>query len=193
MDIARNPTTPPDNFETADAAPPPQDPPVIRRADYRPPDWLVPEVALDFALGLDATRVRSRLRVRRNPDGNGTATLRLNGDGIAARAVEVDGRAINDWRMEGGDLLIELPGEEHAIAIETIVNPAANTALSGLYASNGMLCTQCEAEGFRRITFFPDRPDVLSVYTVRMEGPKDQFPILLSNGNPAAAGEGANR
>ena len=94
--------------------------------------------------------------------------------------------------MDGADLVIVLAGEAHEIAITTRLNPAANTQLMGLYASNGMLCTQCEAEGFRRITFFPDRPDVLSVYTVHMRGPKAQFPVLLSNGNCTATGDGGD-
>lgn len=165
----------------------PAAPPVIRREDYRPPEWLVPEIALDFALGLDATTVRARLKVRRNGGGQ---VLRLNGDGIAARSVTVDGVTTNAWRMDGDDLLVDLPGEAHEVGIETALNPAANSQLMGLYASNGMLCTQCEAEGFRRITFFPDRPDVLSVYSVRMSGSKSAFPILLSNGNCTARGEG---
>ncbi len=170
-------------------ATPEASPPVIRREDYRPPEWLVPEVSLSFALGLDQTQVTARLSVRRNPAGSGSATLRLNGDGIAARVVLVDGKASNDWRMDGPDLLIDLPGDAHEVAVETTVNPAANSHLMGLYASNGMLCTQCEAEGFRRITFFPDRPDVLSIYTVRMEGPRALFPVLLANGNCTARGE----
>jgi aminopeptidase N len=164
-------------------------PAVIQRLDYTPPEWLVPQIALDFALSLDSTRVLSTLTVQKNPGGAGGNTLRLNGDGIAARAVDVDGQPHNDWRMDGADLLIDLPGDHHTVTVETVVNPTANTQLSGLYASGGMLCTQCEAEGFRRITFFPDRPDVLSVYTVRMAGEKARFPILLSNGNPVAHGE----
>ncbi|MGG2377356.1 hypothetical protein ACE400_29575, partial [Salmonella enterica] len=87
----------------------------------------------------------------------------LNGDGIAAHRVLVDGAAHNDWVMDGDDLVLALPGAAHTVTIETALNPVANTQLSGLYASSGMLCTQCEAEGFRRITFFLDRPDVLSV------------------------------
>ncbi|OYW50437.1 MAG: aminopeptidase N [Novosphingobium sp. 28-62-57] len=165
-------------------------PTVIHRADYRPPEWLVPEIALDFALSLNATRVQATLTVAKNPAGSGTAQLRLNGDGLEAKAVTVDGQAHNDWHMDGTDLVITLPGDAHAVGIETLIDPAANTQLSGLYASNGLLCTQCEAEGFRRITFFPDRPDVLSVYSVRMSGDKAQFPVLLSNGNPTASGDG---
>ncbi|MGN6356013.1 MAG: aminopeptidase N [Novosphingobium sp.] len=187
MDIASRPSEPAENHEMPDAAPPPAAPQVIRREDYSPPAWLVPEVALDFALGLEETRVVSRLQVRRN---GAAATLRLNGDGLAAGAVLVDGHPANDWRMDGPDLLIDLPGDAHEVSVETRIAPAANSQLMGLYASNGMLCTQCEAEGFRRITFFPDRPDVLSTYRVRMEGDKEAFPILLSNGNKEAEGAG---
>ena len=176
-----------DIASTPEAAPPPV---TIRREDYRPPDWLVPEVALDFALGVDQTRVAATLQVRRNPEGSGVQTLRLNGDGIAALSVKVDGKSVNDWRMDGHDLLIDLSGAEHTVAVETQINPAANSQLMGLYASGGMLCTQCEAEGFRRITFFSDRPDVLSTYRVRMAGDKALFPVLLSNGNCEASGEG---
>ncbi|MBW8755712.1 MAG: aminopeptidase N, partial [Sphingomonadales bacterium] len=192
MDIASRPSNPIENPETADAAAPPKAPAVIRREDYRAPDWFVPEIVLDFALDLDSTRVTAALEVRRNPQGSGAQTLRLNGDGIAARVVLVDGQVANDWRMDGQDLLIELSGEAHRVEIETLINPAANSQLMGLYASNGMLCTQCEAEGFRRIAFFPDRPDVLSTYRVRMEGDKTRFPVLLSNGNCVATGEGAD-
>ena len=189
MDIASRPSQTVDNPEMPDAAPSPEAPPVIRREDYRPPDWLVPEVALDFALGSDETRVLSTLTVKRNPDGSGDPAILLNGDGIAASAVRVDGKVVNDWKMIGSNLLIELGGDSHVIEVETIVAPSANSRLSGLYASGGLLCTQCEAEGFRRITFFPDRPDVLSTYRVRMEGPKDAFPVLLSNGNCVGKGE----
>lgn len=165
-------------------------PHVIHRADYRPPEWLVPEIALDFALSLNATTVQATLKVRKNPAGSGTSLLRLNGDAIEPKAVTVDGHPHNDWHMDGADLVIELPGDAHDVGIGTLIDPSANTQLSGLYASNGLLCTQCEAEGFRRITFFPDRPDVLSVYSVRMSGDKALFPVLLSNGNPTASGEG---
>jgi len=190
MDIASRPSEPAENLQIADAAPPPAAPPVIRREDYSPPGWLVPDIALDFALGLEETRVTARLSVRRNGEGREGNTLRLNGDGIAPLGVRVDGAAAEGWRMDGPDLLIDLPGKAHDVEVVSAVNPAANSHLMGLYASNGMLCTQCEAEGFRRITFFPDRPDVLSVYRVRMTGDKEAFPVLLSNGNCAASGEG---
>ena len=162
----------------------------IRREDYRPPDWLVPQTELKFTLGIEKTKVQAKLTVERNPKGAAQAPLRLNGDDIEPLAVWVDGTEAESWIKDGSDLLIDLPGDRHEIGIDTEISPVANTKLMGLYASNGMLCTQCEAQGFRRITFFPDRPDVLSKYRVRMEGDKAQFPILLTNGNPVATGEG---
>ncbi len=163
-------------------------PVTIHRGDYRPPEWQVPDIALDFALGIDETKVAAALSVVRQADA--PAPLVLRGDGLTPAAVRVDGEVWNDWHMDGGDLIVDL-GERTAatVEIETVINPAANTQLMGLYASNGMLCTQCEAEGFRRITFHPDRPDVLSRYRVRMEGDKAAFPILLSNGNCIERGE----
>ena len=182
MDAIRNP-------EMADAAPTPHEPPVIRREDYTPFGWLVPEVHLQFDLSLDATRVVSTLTVARNGKADSSPTIRLNGDGLELLSVCVDGEPVSNWSMDGDDLIVPLGGEAHEIEIATQIDPAANSQLMGLYASGGMLCTQCEAEGFRRITFFPDRPDVLSVYTVRMEGEKAQFPILLCNGNMVREGD----
>src|SRR5690606_34774980 len=175
MDIARTPSTPDGNPPMADAAPEPSGPLLIRREDYRPFPWLVPEVALEFDLGIERTRVRSTLTVQRNAKAPASPTIRLNGDGLTPLEVKVDGQAVNSWSMDGQDLTVPLSGETHEIEITTEIAPAANTQLMGLYASNGMLCTQCEAEGFRRIAFFPDRPDVLSTYRVRMSGPKAQF------------------
>ncbi|MGN6057648.1 MAG: aminopeptidase N [Sphingomicrobium sp.] len=182
-------TTIPD-AETAPEAPPSPTHVAIRREDYRPPDWLVTDIHLDFDLGLDRTIVRSVLQVERSEDTERGVPLRLNGDGLRALHVRSRGDDQTCWHMDGDDLVItDLPLDSHTIEVEVEINPAANTKLMGLYASNGMLCTQCEAEGFRRITFFPDRPDVLSKYTVRMEGDANQFPILLSNGNRVGHGE----
>ncbi|MFA6218883.1 MAG: aminopeptidase N [Erythrobacter sp.] len=189
MDIARTSANPDDNPEMADAAPQPKTPPLIRREDYRPFGWLVPETRLDFELGLESTRVTARLTVVRNARADPTRTIRLNGDGLKPESVAVDGEPAIGWSMDGDDLMLPLADDAHEIRIVTDIDPSANSQLMGLYASNGMLCTQCEAEGFRRITFFPDRPDVLSTYTVRMSGPKAQFPVLLSNGNRTATGE----
>jgi len=171
-----------------DASSTPAIPVTIHRADYRPPEWQLPDIALDFALGIDETRVTAALSVVRSADAPVPLTLR--GDGLTALAVRVDGEGWNDWRMEGPDLVVDLGDRTEAVVeVDTAINPAANTQLMGLYASNGMLCTQCEAEGFRRITFHPDRPDVLSRYKVRMEGDKALFPILLSNGNCIEKGD----
>jgi len=188
MDIATTPITPDGNPELADAAPTPHEPPVIRREDYQPFAWRVPTTQLDFRLGLEATTVTATLQVERNPAVAASRELCLNGDSLTAQSVTVDG-APADWRMDGPDLVVTLPGEAHSVTIVTEIDPSANTQLMGLYASNGMLCTQCESEGFRRITFFPDRPDVLSTYAVRMEGDASLFPILLCNGNRTASGE----
>jgi aminopeptidase N len=191
MDIATTPQNPEGNPELADAAPTPHEPPVIRREDYLPFPWLVPTTRLDFRLGLEATRVTATLTVERNPAADASPELRLNGDSLTAQSVTVDG-APAEWRMDGPDLVVTLPGAKHTVEVVTQIDPSANTQLMGLYASTGMLCTQCESEGFRRITFFPDRPDVLSTYAVRMEGDKGLFPILLCNGNRTAAGENAD-
>ena len=158
----------------------------IRREDYRPPDWLVPDIELAFDLDPQATRVRAKLIVERN--GTHDRPLRLDGDGIVPVRVAVDGED-SEWRMDGSALVISLTGQKATVETEVEINPAANTRLMGLYASGGILCTQCEAEGFRRVTFFPDRPDVLSKYRVRMEADRVQFPVLLTNGNPVASGE----
>ncbi len=189
MDIARTPSTADGNPEMADAAHEPHAPVTIRRADYTPPAWLVPEIALHFDLGAGATTVRSELKVVRNPEAERTGNIRLNGDEIEPKSVLCNGAPCESWTMDGNDLLVSIDGEEALISITTELAPDTNSKLMGLYASNGMLCTQCEAEGFRRITFFPDRPDVLSTYTVRMEGDATTFPVLLSNGNKTDEGE----
>jgi aminopeptidase N len=161
-------------------------PAAIRREDYRPPAWLVPEIGLDFDLGPEKTIVRATLAVMRN--GTHAEPLRLEGDGLTPVSVMADGAAAK-WAMDGGDLVLDIAGDKASVEIVTELNPRANTKLMGLYESGGILCTQCEAEGFRRITFFPDRPDVLSRYRVRMAADKARYPQLLSNGNREGAGE----
>ena len=162
-------------------------PPVlIRREDYRPPDWLVPDIALDFDLDAARTRVTARLTVVRN--GTHDRPLRLDGDGLTPLAVRVDG-APADWSLDAGTLVIALSGDQAVVETEVEIAPETNTQLMGLYASGGLLCTQCEAEGFRRITFFPDRPDVLSRYRVRMAADKACYPVLLGNGDRTGSGD----
>ncbi|MEH3102559.1 MAG: aminopeptidase N [Sphingomonas phyllosphaerae] len=174
----------------ADARTTPVTPAATRRGDYTPPAWLVPQVALDFALDPVATRVRARLDVTRN--GAHDTPLRLDGAGQVPLSVTVDGQAINDWRIEGEQLVVPLPGDAHVVETEVEIAPDRNTQLMGLYASGGNLCTQCEAEGFRRITWFPDRPDVLATYRVTMTADKARFPVLLANGDPVAQGDNAD-
>jgi aminopeptidase N len=170
-----------------DALSSPAAPPLVRREDYRPPDWLVPEIALDFALDAAATRVNAKLTVRRN--GAHARPLHLDGDGLLPLTVLVDGEELADaWRLDGEQLIIDLPGDDHLIETEVQLSPEGNSKLMGLYASGGLLCTQCEAQGFRRITFLPDRPDVLSRYTVRMEADAATYPVLLANGDHVDGG-----
>jgi len=168
----------------------PASPSVIRRADYRPPDWLVPDIALDFDLDPACTRVRATLMVTRN--GGHDRPLRLDGDGLIPLEVRIDGELATPdlWHMEAGSLSVALSGSAHSVETLVELAPEANSKLMGLYASGGLLCTQCEAEGFRRITFFPDRPDILSRYDVTLRADKARFPILLSNGDPVEQGEG---
>ena len=170
------------DIQTAPAAPPV----AIHREDYRAPDWLVPEVKLDFDLDAVKTQVQATLHITRNGDHD--RPLILDGDGLTPTRVTVDG-ALADWRIEGAKLIIALAGDAHIIKTQVEIAPIANTTLMGLYASGGMLCSQCEAEGFRRITFFPDRPDVLSRYHVRMTADKASYPVLLANGDPVGNGD----
>ena len=161
-----------------------------RREDYRPPEWLVPELALDFDLDAAATGVKATLSVQRN--GAHGEPLRLEGAGQELLSVTVDGVPVNDWRRHGDGLVIPLSGDAHIVETEVEIAPDKNTQLMGLYSSNGILCTQCEAEGFRRITYFPDRPDVLTRYRVRMTADKARYPVLLANGDPVAQGDASD-
>ena len=169
------------------AAQPSTAPTAIRREDYSPPAWEVPQIALDFALDPADTRVRAALTVTRSSPHD--RPLVLDGAGQMPLSVKVDGVAVNDWRIEGEQLVVPLTGDSHIVETEVSIAPESNTQLMGLYASGGNLCTQCEAEGFRRITWFPDRPDVLSVYRVRMTADRRRYPVLLANGDPVASGE----
>ena len=142
------------------AAQPSTPPAAIRREDYCPPAWAVPEITLDFRLDPAETHVRAALSVTRS-SAHGEP-LRLDGAGQTPVSVKVDGVTINDWRMEGEQLVVPLSGDTHVVETEVVIAPDRNTQLMGLYASGGNLCTQCEAGGFGRITSCPDRPDVLS-------------------------------
>ncbi|MFO8004961.1 aminopeptidase N [Thioalkalivibrio sp.] len=165
-------------------------PQMILLSDYEAPDWRVEAVDLSFDLDPEATRVTSRLRVRRVAGSPGVP-LRLHGRELERLRLEVDGAApAADAVTEDAEgLLLQGLPDSAEIVIETRLRPAANTALEGLYVSGGSLCTQCEPEGFRRITYFPDRPDVLTRYRVRLEADAGRYPVLLANGNRMEAGE----
>ena len=169
----------------------------VRLAEYRVPDFLIDQVDMDISLSRDATRVVAELSIRPNPRGQADAPLRLDGDELTLVALTLDGAALGagDYIAGPGELtLARPPREPFKLKIETRLAPAANTKLMGLYRSGSAYCTQCEAEGFRRITYFLDRPDVLSVYRVRLEADRAEAPVLLANGNLVESGDaGAGR
>ncbi|MBV9252354.1 MAG: aminopeptidase N [Acetobacteraceae bacterium] len=172
-----------------------REPRTIRLADYTPPAFLVETVELSFDLDEAATSVRSRLAVRRNPQHlDHTAPLKLDGESLELLRVARDGEALsaNQYILQPGSLMIPDMPDSCVLEIETRVSPKDNTELSGLYVSNGSFFTQCEAEGFRRITYFPDRPDVMARYTVTITADKARCPVMLSNGNPEAVSEMGN-
>src|SRR5208282_2215468 len=163
----------------------------IRLKDYRPPDWLVETVSLDVYLHPTHTKVRATLALKPNPAAT-AAPLVLDGDGLTLSALKLDGTVLpaESYAATPNSLTIpQVPNRPFTLEIETLVDPTANTQLSGLYRSSGTYCTQCEAEGFRRITYFPDRPDVMAVYTTRIEADKAVAPVLLANGNLVTAGD----
>ena len=160
-------------------------PQAIRLSDYRPPAFLIDEVFFDFALAPAATRVKAKLTVRRN--GDHAEPLVLDGDGLKTLSVAVDGET-REFQATPESLTLTALPDAFTLETEVEIDPSANTALMGLYISGGRFCTQCEAEGFRRITWFLDRPDVLARYTVRIEADKS-FHRLLANGNLVESGD----
>ncbi|MEQ1931817.1 MAG: aminopeptidase N [Parvularculaceae bacterium] len=163
----------------------------IRLADYKAPDFLIDTVDLNVALDAKRTIVAAKLTLRRNAAGGASAPLILNGESLDLISVALDGEVLARSRYIVDEKFLTLADVADAFTLEikTACAPEANTALSGLYMSNGMFCTQCEAEGFRRITYFLDRPDVLARYSVRIEAEKAANPVLLANGNLVAAGD----
>ncbi|MBL8385355.1 MAG: aminopeptidase N [Burkholderiales bacterium] len=163
-------------------------PQAILLSDYAPPAFLVDTVDLHFDLDPDATVVRSRLAVRRNPARADAAALVLDGRELELVSVALDGRALGpaDYRLDAEALTLPLAAAAATVEVVTRVRPAKNLSFMGLYCSNGNFFTQCEAEGFRKITYFPDRPDVMARYSVTIVGRRDALPVLLSNGNCVA-------
>ncbi len=164
-----------------------------RLSDYRPPDFLADTVDLGFDLDPADTVVTATLCLRRNPEAaTADAPLRLDGEELELVALALDGGPLSpgDYRIEpDGSLVIPKLPDACVLEVRTRIVPERNTALSGLYVSGGNFCTQCEPEGFRRITYFPDRPDVMARYSVTLRADKSRFPVLLSNGNPLDSGE----
>jgi aminopeptidase N len=165
----------------------------IRLEDYRPSAYLIDAVDLDMALDPSQTTVRARLQIRPNPAHRGKpGALKLDGEQLTLTSIALDGKPLGagKYRQSATHLTIpKVPDAPFTLETTVMVNPEANTALQGLYRSRGVFCTQCEAEGFRRITFFLDRPDVLSVYTTRIEADVALAPVLLGNGNPVEHGK----
>lgn len=163
----------------------------IRLADYRPPEFLVDTVTLTLRLAAETTTVIAHLHIRRAPGAPDGASLVLDGEALDLRAIRLDGAdlAPDRYRLDTDHLTILDPPDAFTLETTTLINPASNTTLSGLYVSGGNFYTQCEAEGFRRITFFPDRPDVMARYHVTLIADRTTAPILLANGNPVAQGE----
>ncbi len=162
--------------------------PVLLR-DYQPPAFLTPSVELEFVLDPEATLVTARQRLERNPAGAGDLVLR--GEDQELLAVTLDGAPLDPdrYRIDGDQMiLVDLP-DRCTLEVTSRISPKANTSLMGLYVSNGVFCTQCEPEGFRRIVWSQDRPDVMSVYRVRIEADEAAYPALLSNGNLVGTGQ----
>jgi aminopeptidase N len=162
----------------------------VKLSDYQPPAYLIDGVSLIFKLAPTATRVVSRISFRKNPARPGPNDLVLDGEALSLIALSLNGKPLTTDAYSINEAVLtipaaSLPGDTFLWQAEVEINPATNTALDGLYMSNGMYCTQCEAEGFRKITFYPDRPDVMAPFKVRIES---DMPVLLSNGNPTGTG-----
>jgi aminopeptidase N len=165
----------------------------VRRADYRPPDFLLDHVALEFDLDPALTYVTATLDIRRNPVVGGAAPLRLDGEDLDLALIAIDGHAlpVSAYQVRDDGLTLRLRTPSNRFQLKTIVRikPSQNTELMGLFVSNGSFFSQCEAEGFRRITFFPDRPDVMTTYRVTIRADKSRYPVLLANGNLIEQGD----
>ncbi len=164
----------------------------VHLKDYKPSDYLIDNVDLDFALHPEATIVTAKLAMRRRDGVPNDTALSLHGDEVTLMSLAVDGQTITagfEADDEGLTLSAVPVSETFVLTFVTRINPTANKKLMGLYRTSGNFCTQCEAEGFRRITYYLDRPDVLSVFTVRIEGDKKDLPLMLSNGNCIEKGD----
>ncbi|RAR62101.1 MULTISPECIES: aminopeptidase N [Halomonadaceae] len=161
--------------------------------DYQPPAYRVTHTELKFDLSSSATRVTARLHLERHPahQDSDSLPLMLNGEQLSLKRIAIDGEELeaDEYAQDDASLTVHRVPASFLLDTEVEINPAANTALAGLYQSSGMFCTQCEAEGFRRITFYPDRPDVMATFSTTVIGDRATLPVLLSNGNPVESGE----
>ncbi|MBA3238473.1 MAG: aminopeptidase N [Parachlamydiaceae bacterium] len=160
-------------------------------ADYKPPTYFVKEIKLSFDLDDEKTIVSSQMKIHQNSHyGNETSPLRLNGENMKLLSIKVDGRSLNpeEYSLDDHSLTLMHPTSSFLLEIVNEINPKQNTALDGLYKSGTILCTQNEPEGFRKITYFPDRSDVMAKYSTKIMGDKKLYPILLSNGNEIGRG-----
>ncbi|GGC76027.1 aminopeptidase N [Marinobacter halophilus] len=166
-------------------------PQTIYLSDYKAPAFLVDQVDLCFELFEDGARVHSTLSMRQNPESGSGAPLELHGDSLKLEFLALNGTPLlaGAYQDEGDKLVIPEVPAEFELAVVTWIEPQNNTRLEGLYKSSGMFCTQCEAEGFRCITYYPDRPDVMARFRTRVEADKSAYPVLLSNGNPVEQGD----
>lgn len=163
---------------------------VIYLKDYQEPDYLIETTDLEFFLSDDATLVKSRLHIKRNTSDH-SQRLILDGQDIELLTVKLDGSVLDEtaYEQDENHLTIHSVPDQFDLEINNRIHPESNTSLEGLYKSSGIFCTQCEAEGFRKITYFLDRPDVMSLFTTKITAEKEKYPVLLSNGNPVESGD----
>ena len=169
-----------------------EQPKVIHLKDYQVPDYLIDETHLTFELYEDRSLVHAQLVMRRNPDaGAGLPPLQLHGQDLELISLALNDRqlGLGDYEVAEESLTLQPDAASFTLDSTVVIHPESNTALEGLYKSGSMFCTQCEAEGFRKITYYLDRPDVMSKFTTTVSAEKHAYPILLSNGNPIASGE----
>ncbi len=169
-----------------------EQPKVIHLKDYQAPEYLIDETHLTFELYEDRTLVHAQLVMRRNPDaGAGLPPLELHGQDLELLSLSINDRSLGlgEYEVAGECLTLQPDSASFTLDSTVVIHPESNTALEGLYKSGSMFCTQCEAEGFRKITYYLDRPDVMSTFTTTVSAEKQAYPILLSNGNPLASGE----
>ncbi|TDO08680.1 MULTISPECIES: aminopeptidase N [Halomonas] len=167
------------------------EPQPIFLSDYRPPAYRVTRTELTFDLDPHATRVKARLHIERHPEHEAGTPLELDGERLVLKRIAIDGQPLepDEYQVGEAGLVVHRVPKAFLLDTEVEIAPDGNTALSGLYRSSGMFCTQCEAEGFRRITFYPDRPDVMASFSTTVIGDAEREPVLLSNGNPVERGE----